>query len=459
MKSRDREYLFHSSTTSLCPICLKKIDAKIIIKDNSVYLLKYCEAHGENIELFEEDASFFLRKREYDKPGTSCKTQTEINKGCPYDCGLCPNHDQHTCIGLIEVTDKCDLKCKVCYANAGDSNNYLDLDRIEQMLELYQDSEGNTAEILQISGGEPTTHPEIIKIIEIAKSKGFQYVMLNTNGVKIAHDEGFAKELGKFTGGFEVYLQFDGFDKNSYTYFRGQDLLEIKKKAIENLAKHKVPITLVCTIENGVNDHEIGEIIEFGIRTKYIRGINFQPVAYFGRMKQEMPQKRITLSGIINRIEKQTNGMLTKDDIVPLPCNVERAAITYLYKTGQGFIPVTRNTQIKKYISMINNTFFFKAEDVLKDNDIGWLAGKNMCNCLSFLKDFRKIVPKNFNTLSKSGKMDYVNENTFRISITSFVDAYNFDMKSMQKECIHIITPDLRKIPFSAYNMIHRRGQ
>ncbi|MGE5473364.1 MAG: radical SAM protein [Ignavibacteriales bacterium] len=453
INKRDREYVFHEAAVSLCPVCLNKIDAKIIIKDNSVFLKKYCPGHGEQIELFEEDVEYFLKKRHYDKPGTSCKTQTEVDKGCPFDCGLCPNHDQHTCIGLIEITNNCDLNCRICYSNAG-NGEFLNLAQIEKMMDLYQDSEFNTAEILQISGGEPTTHSEIIKIIEMAKSKKFKYVMLNTNGKKIAEDEAFAKELGRFSGGFEVYLQFDGFNEKTYEQFRGKNLLEMKKKAIENLAKYKVPITLVCMIENGVNDNELGRIIDFGIKTKYIRGINFQPIAYSGRNSGNKPEQRLTISGAISRIQKQTNQMLLKDDFIPLPCNVERVAMTYLYKTEKGFIPVTRNAKIKKYASTVNNTFFFKVEDVLKDS-----AEVCMCDCFSFLKDFKQLVPRNFNQKSKEEKIEYVNDNTFRISITSFVDAYNFDMKSMQKECVHIITPDLRKIPFSAYNMLHRGKQ
>ncbi|MGE5329173.1 MAG: radical SAM protein [Deltaproteobacteria bacterium] len=453
IKNRDKDYTFYEAAISLCSLCLKRVDAKVVLKDNSVFLKKYCPQHGEQIELFEEDIEYFLKKRHYDKPGTSCKTQTKAEKGCPFDCGLCPNHDQHTCIGLIEITNKCDLNCRVCYSNAG-SGTFLSLTEIEKMMDLYQDSEFNTAEIIQISGGEPAAHPEIIEIIRMAKRKGFKYVMLNTNGIRIANDEDFAAKLREFTGGFEVYLQFDGLVSKAYSYFRGQDLSQIKRKAVENLAKYKVPITLVCMVENEINDNELGEIIEFGIKTKYIRGINFQPVSYSGRTLGEPPQNRITLSGIIKRIESQTNKMIIKDDFVPLPCNVERVAVSYLYKSDKGFIPVTRNSSIKKHISKINNTFFFKVEDVLKET-----AGEGVCNCLGFLKDFKKLMPKDFNKKSKDERMEYINDNTFRISITSFVDAYNFDLKSMQKECVHIITPDMRKIPFSAYNMLYRNSQ
>lgn len=227
--------------------------------------------------------------------------------------------------------------------------------------------------------------------------------------------------------------------------------------------------------------YAIGEIIDFGISTKYIRGVNFQPAAFFGRHPKinrgkawkaaagradthqagpvpEADLQRMTLSGVLNRIEKQTSGMIRKNDFIPLPCNVERVAITYLYKSKGGFVPITRNVKIKDYLPIINNTFVFTIEDMLKEAGNGLLHFENACECLKFLKDFKNIVPVNFGLKPKEERIEYVNDNTFRISVSSFVDAYNFDMKSMQKECVHIITPDLRRIPFSAYNMIYRVG-
>jgi hypothetical protein len=456
MKPRERDYIYYSETTSLCPRCLNAIPAKIIIKNKSVHILKNCRKHGEQLELLEEDAEYYLKRGEYDKPGTLSKTQTKINKGCPFDCGLCPEHEQHTCIALLEITNDCDLKCPMCYAEAGKKNT-LSLGKISKMLDMYQDSEFGKAELLQISGGEPTTHPDIIEIIKLARAKKFKYVMLNTNGLRISEDIDFVKELSQFKGGFEIYLQFDGFDKKAYFHLRGRDLTEIKRKAIKNLAEHEIPITLVSTIEKGVNDKEIGNIVKFGIETKYIRGVNFQPIAFFGRLNKVNLKDRITLTGILNRLEQQTNGMIKKGDFIPLPCNVERVAITFLYRSDGEFIPITRNAKIKKYLPFVKNTFTFMAEDVLRESAKGLLKG-NFCDCLDFLKDFMPVVPAKFYLKSKKGKMDYVTENTFRISVTSFIDAYNFDAKSMKKECVHILTPDFRKIPFSSYNILHRQN-
>ena len=441
---------------------MKRVMAKVIIKDGSVYLLKRCEEHGESTALVEEDAKYYLSTPEYNKPGTTCKTQTAIREGCPFDCGLCPDHEQHGCIGLIEVTNFCNLRCPTCYATSGEGD-FLSMKKIEEMMDFLLDSEYGEGEILQISGGEPTMHPQIIEIIKLARQKGVKYVLLNTNGLRIAADENFVKELSQFEGRFEIYLQFDSFDDKIYQDFRGKKLWEIKKKAIDNLTKYKIPITLVATIKKGMNDQEIGKIVKFGIDTKYIRGVNFQPIAYFGRMGGlDKDQDRITITGIINCIEKQLNGMIKKSDFIPLPCDVDRVAITYLYRLKDEFIPIIRNINAKEYLPIIRNTFKFDPEDILKDiteNVFSSACGceKGCCAPIDFLGKLKPIIPAKFFLKSKKEKMEYVSENTFRISIVSFVDAYNFDMKSMKKECVHIITPELKKIPFSAYNMIHRK--
>jgi hypothetical protein len=458
MTKNQRDYKLINCTVSLCPFCLERVDAKIIEKENSIYLVKNCKEHGKQINILEEDADYYLERNNYDKPGSFCKTQTEIQKGCPFDCGLCPDHEQHTCIGLIEVTNKCDLNCKFCYANSG-KGEFLGLKTIGKMMDLFLDSEFGNAEILQISGGEPTMHPKIIDIIKLAGAKKIKYILLNTNGLRIAEDEDFVKELAQFVGRFEIYLQFDSFDDKVLESFRGRKMLALKMKAIENLTKYKIPITLVSTVKRGVNENEIGKIVKFGLDTKYIRGINFQPLAYFGRLKKdEKTEDRITLTGVINAIAKQTNGMIKKSDFIPLPCDVERVAITYLYRQGEEFIPIVRNINIKEYLPIIRNTFKFSPEDILKDITENIFSKQGgCCNPLDFFGKLKPIMPTSFFIKSKKEKINYVSKNIFRISISSFVDAYNFDLKSIKKECVHIITPDLKKIPFSAYNMLHRK--
>lgn len=450
-----KDYKYVEHTVSVCPVCLQRIDAKIVEKEQSVYLLKHCPEHGAFNVLLEEDAGYFHNRKLYDKPGNAFDCQTPRQKGCPFDCGLCPDHEQHTCVGLIEITNRCDLRCPVCFANSG-SGTDISLADFGKMVDFFVESEGGKADILQISGGEPTLHPNIVEFIELARTKPIGYVMLNTNGLRIANDLAFVAELGKFKGGFEVYLQFDGFDDQTHKYLRGKSLAQVKRKAIENLDKFQIPTTLVCSVANHVNDHELGGIIEMGFSTRCVRGINFQPVAHFGRLPQSHTHNELTITSIIRKIEAQTSAMVRRTDFIPLPCNADRVAITYFYKDkNNAFVPLTRNIDVKNNLHLIKNTFKFDPDDFLKELYHNMFT-KDCCNAMGLFKDIAKHIPINYIFKTEQEKIDYVSENTFRISITSFVDAYNFDIKSAQKECVHIITPTLKKVPFSTYNLIHR---
>ncbi|RKD90442.1 radical SAM protein [Mangrovibacterium diazotrophicum] len=454
---KNRDYTFHEATTSLCSDCMQRIPAKIVLKDGHVFLKKSCPQHGIHFELLEEDADYHLAKRRYDKPGTFTTAQTSIRKGCPYDCGLCPDHDQHTCIGLIEVTNQCNLNCPVCFANSG-KEEFLTLEQIDQILDKYIALENGDAEILQISGGEPTVHPQILEIIQLALSKKIRFVMLNTNGVRIASDKEFARQLSQFKERFEVYLQFDGFKESTHRHFRGKDLRAVKQKAIDNLLEEGVPVTLVSTVENGINDDELGPIVEFGMNRKGIRGVSFQPVSYFGRIDSTANIKRSTLSGIIKQLESQLSSVFKPGDIIPLPCNVERVAISYLIKDKKGrFTPLPRTIKVDSYLPVIENTFAFDAERFVNEQVRHIQNNLQLCDCFKLVNDIYKYIPRNYKLKSAEDQKNFIDENTFRISITSFLDKHNFDLKSAQKECVHILTPDLKRMPFSTYNLLYRK--
>lgn len=451
-----RDYVFHDSTRSFCSKCGELCDAKIIIKNGAAYLLKRCVC-GEEIEVFEEDASYLLEKHAYDKPGNIARSETEFVRGCPFDCGLCPDHEQHTCIGLIEVTQYCDLGCPVCYASAG-AGEHLPLKRIQKMMEFYAAQEGGKPEILQIGGGEPTAHPHILEILRLARSMKFKYVMLNTNGVRIASEPKFAEALAALVPGFEVYLQFDGLRERTYVKLRGTELLNTKMAALENLKAAGVPVTLVATITRGVNDAEIGDLVRFGMESDFVRGINFQPVAYFGRGPTNRLKDRTTLSGIRREIERQTNGLFKREDIVPLPCDIDRVAVTYAVKNGGEYAPITQRIDVQGYLEIIDNTMDFRAEEIAKRAAARALTKGFGCDCLSLKDQLGEILPKGYFAWSSRKRAEFIDRNTFRITISSFIDRYNFDAKSIKKECVHVITPDLKRIPFSAYNMLHRDG-
>lgn len=360
----EKDYVFLESTMSICSECLKKVEAKIIRKKEGIFVRKNCPEHWIVDELMEENPNYFFKKQLYYKPANTSEIQTEYKKWCPRDCWLCPNHEQHTCIWLIEITNKCNLWCPTCYANSW-KWDFLDLQTIEKMMDFYQESEFNKAEILQISWWEPTLHPQIIEIIALAKTKKFQYVMLNTNWIKIAEDEEFAKKLWELKWWFEIYLQFDGLRASTYEKLRWKDLLDIKSKAISNLQRYKLPITLVSTISKDINEDEVWEILEFWLKGKYVRWINFQPVAFFWRGNSDT-KNRITLTWIINRLESQSNWLLKFDDFIPLPCDPDRVALVYLFNKRNKWIPILWKVNVSDNLDIIKNTFAFNLDDVIE---------------------------------------------------------------------------------------------
>ncbi|WP_225896557.1 radical SAM protein [Amazonocrinis nigriterrae] len=301
-----RNYLFYALTNSICSKCLVKVEAKIIFQDDCVYLVKHCPTHGQEKVLIADDIEYYKKSLEFIKPGDMpLRFNTPIKYGCPYDCGLCADHEQHSCLTLVEVTDKCNLSCPICYADSGaeevstishQPRSHRSLAQIEKMIDAVVANEGEP-QIVQLSGGEPTIHPEFFEIIDIAKSKPIKHLMINTNGVRIAKDKSFCDRLSQYMPGIELYLQFDSFENEVLQELRGADLRDIREKAINHLNEYNISTTLVVTLKKGLNDHEIGNIIEFALQQKCIRGVTFQPIQAAGRLEGFDPQKdRYTLT-------------------------------------------------------------------------------------------------------------------------------------------------------------------
>jgi hypothetical protein len=442
-----------NTTKSLCPKCKKLINAEIFSENNKVYMKKSCKKHGKFVCLLSSDAEYYINSLKFNKLGKKpLKYNSEIKRGCPNDCGLCPAHKQHTCIALIDVTEKCDLNCPTCYASSG-TGKHLDIKTIEEMMDELVKCEGKV-DVLQISGGEPTTHPEILEILKIARKKSVRMVMLNTNGLRIARDKEFVKQLGKFKGRFEIYLQFDGFKKSTFENLRGRDLRNIKFQAIENLLEQKIPITLVSTIKKGVNDDEIGAIVRFALKTKGIRGITFQPITFVGRYDKDFnPKDRETLTCVAEAIEKQTKGLFLKSDFVPLPCPYPLCcSLTYAYVKNGVPIPITRNLDMEKYYDYVSNQIAFNPKEIIKKA----ISRFPRAEAFESLKDFSCCIPVGKLIISKKERKDYA-DNTIRIVIKPFMDAYTFDIKRAEKCCIHFMLPNKKLVPFCVYNILQRK--
>jgi uncharacterized radical SAM superfamily Fe-S cluster-containing enzyme len=441
----------YRATVALCSTCGERIDARLVQKVGKVLLSKTCPNHGIHEELFEDDVAFFEKQSEYDKPSTPTPKETQTTRGCPYDCGLCPEHNQHTCIALLEITERCDYGCPICYANAGNGED-LDLETATQMLDHVIEAEGGQLDILQISGGEPTQHPDILKFIELADSKSIRYIMLNTNGARVATDPEFVKQLARYRGKFELYLQFDGVNPEASKRLRGKDTTETTYRALDRIAAHGLPATLVVTVAKGINEKDLGKIVDFATNHPAVRGINFQPLTFFGRASRDDSTQRITRTGVIQELEKQSQGMLLTTDFIALPCDVHNVAITMLLKQKGKWQPITRKVDAREHLPVIDNTLCFYAQDVIKE------AVTTPCCCFKLFKDGLPFLGTALKGFTAKDRTQFANENTLRITVTQFRDRFNFEQQAIQKECVHVLTPDMQRVPFSVYNLLRRNS-
>ena len=450
-----KDYQFYELTNGICSTCFQKLEAKIIIENEKVFMVKQCQDHGYQKVLVSTDVPYFLQCRSVLKSGqTPYQFNTETIRGCPYDCGLCPDHEQHSCIGIIEITDRCNLECPICYAESSPKQTKTrTLEKVEFLLESLIKNE-KEPDVVQISGGEPTIHPEFFDVLRLAKTKPIKHLMVNTNGITIARSPDFCKKLTEFCPGFEIYLQFDSLQEKPYQELRGENILSLKLKAIENLNKNKISTNLVVTVKKGLNDHEMGDLIRFALEQECVRGITFQPVQNAGRTSgYRSAEDRLTLSEIRNNITKQQD-LFVPEDILPVPCHPDCIAMAYALKYQGKNIPLTRMIDMKTLIEATENNITMEKTQELR---------KYFFDLFSASVPPLKMTEKLFQLLCCIPKMqkpkNLAYENLFRIIIMQFMDAETLDMRSVKKTCVHIVHDDGRVIPFDTYNLFYRSGK
>jgi uncharacterized radical SAM superfamily Fe-S cluster-containing enzyme len=450
---KSRPYLYYDQVTSLCEHCLRRVEGKLVIQDDRVWLHKWCREHGKSKVLIATDVDYWRSSREtYIKPPEMpLRFNTSMEWGCPYDCGLCPDHMQHSCLTIVEITDHCNLSCPVCYADSGPHRtDYRSLEVVEKMLDAIVANEGEP-DIVQISGGEPTTHPDFFSILDAAKRRPIRHLMLNTNGLRIADEEGFARRLAEYGPGIEVYLQFDSLRRDALITLRGADLRRIRKRALENLNEAGVSTTLVITVARGINDDELGTLIEFASRQSCVRGVTFQPIQFAGRTDGVgIKEQRLTLTEVRHKILEQSR-LFEAADIIPVPCNPDALAMGYAIKSESGIAPLTRFISADALLAGPRNTIAFETDSDLKNKVFDvfstGLGPDKQANGLATLLCCLPVV---------DAPQDITYQNVFRVVIMAFMDAVNFDVRVMKKSCVHLAQPDGRIIPFESFNLLYR---
>jgi len=451
---KTRPYLFYDTTQSVCTTCLRQVEAKIVFKDDRVYMDKWCPVHGTERVLMSDDVGYYRLGREVfvKHPEMPKAFGTEMRHGCPYDCGLCPDHMQHSCLAIVEITDHCNLRCPTCYAASGPERlTHRSLDEVIAMLDAVVASEGE-ADVVQISGGEPTLHPQLFEILDAAKARPIRHLMLNTNGVRIAQEPGFAEALAAYAPAFEIYLQFDSLQRAPLMNLRGADLRRVRQDALDRLNALNLSTTLVMTVKRGVNDEEIGEVIRFAAAQPCVRGVTLQPVQDTGRNEAyDAAKHRLTVSEIRRRIVEQS-GLFSAEDVVPVPCNPDTLAMAYALRADDGALqPLTRFLDPRTLVEASRNTIVFERDESLKDQVFKLFSTNHsptsQASCLS---ELMCCLPQ----IAAPAELDYTK--VFRVLIVQFMDARGLDIRALKKSCIHMAQPDGRMVPFESHNIFYR---
>jgi uncharacterized radical SAM superfamily Fe-S cluster-containing enzyme len=482
-ESQQETVKFERYSTSVCPECLKRVPMKIYEDNGVIYLEKTCPEHGKFEDVYWGDAELFKWFYEEWYKAKYCGTglenpHTRPIKGCPYDCGLCTQHKSHTVLGIIDVTNRCNMACPVCFAYAGAVNYVYEpsYEQIVDMIKLLRSNKPWACNALQFSGGEPTIRNDLPNLVSEAKKAGITHVEVNTNGLRLAEDIDYFKRLID-AGVSTLYLQFDGLREEIYKKTRGRtDLVQVKQKVLENARKIGLDsIVLVVTLAKGVNDKDLGDIICYAVQNHdVVRCVNIQPISMAGRARRdEMRKMRITVPDAIKLIEEQTDGKISQRDWRPVnwPVPVSKgmeivknrvypeftmhpmcgAATFIVVKEGGEYEPITRYIDVDKFAEIFWNIYYTGLKGkrtVAKMKMLEFLPMVKSPLIRGLLKDV--VTRGSYEALGKFMRRIVM------IGIMHFMDVWNFDLDRVQKCVIHYATPEGKIVPFCTYNSFHR---
>jgi hypothetical protein len=475
------------TTQSLCPECTQLIDARIFEESGKVVMEKHCPDHGDFRDIVFSDARLYLKMEQWsfgDNRGLHNPVVADAAR-CPDDCGLCNMHTSHTALANVDLTNRCNLTCPVCFANAN-AAGYLyepDFETVRKMLQALRDERPAPCRIVQFSGGEPTIYPRFLDVLRMAKELGFTHLQAATNGLKFTSLE-FAQQC-KEAGLHTLYLQFDGVCDDIYRRTRGESLWEKKLQCIENVKKAGLKIVFVPTIVKGLNDHQIGDIIRLSL--EYIEctsGISFQPVAFTGRIsRHELEAKRFTLSDFAHSVQEQTGiadpyedwyplnfvtpfskliSALRGEETTTLTCHPHCSLGTYLFvDQNRKAVPVTRFVDVgemMKEMDMLARKagkrrvqFYTKLEawNSLRKFFHEDKAPEGL-NFTKFLQTLQGFTDKSYGR-GESEKQGFTYR-TLLVAGMHFMDSYNYDVERVKRCVIHYAAPNGKVYPFCAYN-------
>ena len=416
-----------SETMSLCPICLQPVKAVYVQRGTDVYLEKQCQEHG-----FFSTIVWRGEPSLEDWRGTEVSIDMKNPPPCPSACGLCEYHRQSTCCIMIHVTERCNLNCSFCFA---DSKTAAADPSLKEIKSWIDDIAKKGITYLHVTGGEPTVRNDLPEIIHYAFKRGFEYIQLNTNGIRLGDEAGYAQLLAE-SGLSSVFLQFDGINDDIYLRLRGQRLLDVKQRAIESCGTCKLGVVLVPMLVPGINTDDIGSIIDFAVsKSPAVRGVHFQPVSYFGRYPQQPSDNdRITLPEVMQNIISQSHGRVGSNSLIPSGCDHPMCGFhSDFIVEGDRLIPLTRRSEkteccCRPIPAEKNQQFVGRRWKRMSDSR----QGKRQEETDSF-----------------DAFLEQTAVNGFTITGMAFQDCYNIDLERLSQCSLHVYKNG-KVVPFCA---------
>lgn len=447
---------FYCYTTALCPQCKEKVNTKIIERDAKIYMEKLCPDHGISYSMICSDPLWYRDSMNYIKPSQKpIDISVHTFTGCPDSCGLCPEHQQHTCLPVIEITNSCDLGCPICLKNL-DKPFEMTINEFENILNTLLRCEGKVP-VINLSGGEPTLHPHFEEFLKLAVSKDITQTTVSTNGLKLLEDKKL-RDIFKETDSI-VALQFDGFSSETYNYLRGKDISKDKLDLINILENEGIKYSLVSTITRNVNENEIPQIVDFFFNSKAL-SLMFQPATFTGEAsKLPANEDRVTIPDVIKEIEK--NSHVKKGDFNPLPCSHFTCfALSYYLKIQEGkYLSLKEFLGKDKYLDVIANRTLpgldKEGYSIIKEKIYDmWSAADSSSSDELILKRIREIFKELNNRDFSSKKAFSLGANTMKaIFIHHFMDVDTLDFARLIKCCNHYPQTNGRLMPICAQNV------
>lgn len=427
-----REHL--ADTMALCPDCLERIPGTYEAEDGSVYLSRTCPDHGDTDRKVWDSVEHWQWAERFE-PDAPFDPEGELTVA-----------GHHACLAVVEVTQDCNLSCSYCFASSGPGGKQKSAAEVRELLETVREESGTVP--VQLSGGEPTVRGDLPELVDEATEMGFDHVQINTNGVRIAEEDGYAEALAE-AGATAVYLQFDGLEAETYESIREVNLAETKQEAIAACAAADLSVVLVPTVVPGVNDHEMGQIVEFALDTAIVESVNFQPVAHFGRVAEH--GDRFSLDEAARRLADQLD--IEARDLMPVPCcSAYCHTVTALARTPAGITAATQFLDDDLYTEVAGSVDESDWLDLVACTPAGQESASDAGACCSPSVDDLSAddLPLDPGDLLA---------NVLPVSFTGFMDADAADACRLDNCCVSVPTPDGDLVPFCGYNVTTDDGE